>query len=321
MLPSLFAESLWPLVGILGLVVLFLLRGVVASGNWSRGRLYRQLRTLSAKGEGNPQTLRQAHRAAYASIFWSTLALQLYYGVTLASSFGLLITLLLPLPREIALYLRIVLTLISFSGALILLWYWQGWDDDRERTVHRQLRDIYEQQLAMQGVPARDPLTGLYTKAFFEEELRREANKLLQRPMPISIVILEIDNFPLFRARWGDEVADLTLARVGRAVAQNVRTYDWASRYGDHKFAIGLLRCSPDNAEQVGERVATSLKSLLLEEINRTYRTRLDFIWGTATLTKRGISLQWVSTEAERRLNQRRDLRRLGILTTVRVSP
>ena len=124
----------------------------------------------------------------------------------------------------------------TFGAALILLRFWQGWDDDRERVLRKRLRLAYEREQARRGLVVRDESTGLYSRKFFFRELRREVGRFFQRSLPISCLILELERFDDFKSQWGEGVAEEGLKRIGQALEQNVRSYDIVARYGPNRF-------------------------------------------------------------------------------------
>lgn len=298
-----FAPSIWPLLGLMAIIVLFLLRGVVVAGKWRRKQLLRQMDTLADPRRNTSVEIAKAIRAERATDFWEMLARRFYFGIALTSALGLLLIQFLPLTTTQSLYVKGVLTLITFGATSILLWYWQGWDDDRERVLRKRLRLASEREQARQGLVVRDQSTGLYSREFFRRELRREVGRFFQRSLPISCLILELERFDDFKSRWGESVAQATLKRIGQAIEQNVRPYDIVARYGSNRFAVALLRCKREDANGVGQRVIGNVTHLVLKEMNRRYTEQLEFVWVSCTLPGKGRTPEEAMATAERILD------------------
>jgi len=302
-----FAASIWPLLGLMAIIVLFLLRGVVVAGKRRRKRFLRQMDTLADPRRKTSAEIAMAMRAQRATDFWEILARRSYFGIALTSALGLLLVQFLPLTATQGLYVKGVLTLITFGATLILLWYWQGWEDDRERVLRKRLRLAYEREQARRGLVVRDESTGLYNREFFLQELRREVGRFFQRSLPISCLILELERFDDFKSQWGEGVAQATLKRIGQAIEQNVRSYDIAARYGPNRFAVALLKCKREDADGVGQRVTGNVTHLVLKEMNRRYAEQLEFVWVSCTLPQKGKTPEEALAAAERMLDFKKE--------------
>lgn len=298
-------SALWSLLGVVAVVILFFLRGVVVAGKAKRHHWARQVEALN--GQANGAKMKRAQRAERATDFLEILARRIYYSIALLSALGLVVSQFLPLTSTQSLYLKLILTLLTLGATLILLWYWQGWDDDRERVLRKKLRQAQEKELERKGQVVRDPLTELYTRDFFAQQLGQEASRLFRRSLPLSCLILEVEGLEALGARRGEEPTQDALKRIGQAIFQNVRAYDFVCRYDSQKFAVALLRCSRENAGGVGKRVTDNLDRLLLREMNREYATRVRLLWGAATLPQGAQTPEELMAGAERDLNREKE--------------
>jgi diguanylate cyclase (GGDEF)-like protein len=294
----------------MAIIVLFLLRGVVVAGKWRRKQFLRQMDILTDPRRNTSAEIAKAMRAERATDFWEMVTRHFYLGIALTSALGLLLVQFLPLTATQSLYVKCVLTLITFGTASILLWYWQGWEDDRERVLRKRLRLAYEREETRRGLVVRDQSTGLYSREFFLRELRREVGRFFQRSLPISCLILELEPFDDFKCQWGEGVAEATLKRIGQAIEQNVRSYDIVARYGPHRFAVALLKCKREDADGVSQRVTGNVTHLFLNEMNRRYTEQLEFVWASCTLPRKGSSPEEAMATAERMLDFKKEERR-----------
>lgn len=305
-----FTPSIWPLLGLMAITVLFFLRGVVVAGKWRRRQFLGQMDILADPRRKTSAEIAKAMRAERATDFWEMLARRFYFGIALTSALGLVLVQFLPLTTTQSLYVKWILTLITFGATLILLWYWQGWEDDRERVLRKRLRLAYEREQARRGLVVRDESTGLYSREFFCRELRREVGRFFQRSLPISCLILELERFDDFKSQWGESVAETTLKRIGQAIEQNVRSYDIVARYGPDRFAVALLKCRREDADGVGQRITGNVTHLVLKEMNRRYAEQLKFVWVSCTLPRKGKTPEETMAAAERMLDFKKEERR-----------
>jgi len=294
----------------MAIIVLFLLRGVVVAGKWRRKQFLRQMDILTDPRRKTSAEIAKAMRAERATDFWEMLARRFYFGIALTSALGLLLVQFLPLTTTQSLYVKCLLTLITFGATSILLWYWQGWEDERERVLRKRLRLAYEREQARRGLVVRDESTGLYSREFFLRELRREAGRFFQSALPISCLILELERFDDFKSRWGESVAEATLKRIGQAIEQNVRSYDIVARYGPNRVAVALLKCKREDADGVGQRVTGNVTHLVLNEMNRRHTEQLEFVWASCTLPRKGKTPEEAMATAKRMLDFKKQERR-----------
>jgi len=108
-----------------------------------------------------------------------------------------------------------------------------------------------------------DGLTGLYNHRYFYERLNQEIARAQRYGLPLSLLMIDIDDFKHFNDRFGHPVGDLVLTEVGHILGTNIRTgIDIAARYGGEEFTIVLPNTTRDGAEVVGARLARRLSSL-----------------------------------------------------------
>jgi PAS domain S-box-containing protein len=93
----------------------------------------------------------------------------------------------------------------------------------------------WERQLRFGGTP--DALTGLYNRAFFDEEMARLQKG---RQFPVSLILADVDQLKATNDRYGHTEGDELLKRAARAVSQPFRAGDIVARVGRDEFAVLL---------------------------------------------------------------------------------
>ncbi len=87
----------------------------------------------------------------------------------------------------------------------------------------------------------RDGLTGLYNHRHFQERLRQECRRAQRYGTPLSLLMLDLDDFKEFNDQYGHQIGDEALREVGQILfAVTRRGVDLAARYGGEEFAIIL---------------------------------------------------------------------------------
>ena len=108
-----------------------------------------------------------------------------------------------------------------------------------------------------------DGLTGLYNHRYFYERLNQEIARAQRYGLPLSLLMIDIDDFKHFNDRFGHPAGDLVLKEVGHILGSNLRAgIDIAARYGGEEFTIVLPNTARDGAQVVGTRLARRLSAL-----------------------------------------------------------
>ncbi|NLH48773.1 MAG: diguanylate cyclase [Myxococcales bacterium] len=117
----------------------------------------------------------------------------------------------------------------------------------------------------MEQMAARDGLTECHNHRYFQEWLDHELHRALRMPIPISLVMCDIDNFKKFNDKYGHPLGDQVLKTVARIFRGNVRKNDLAARYGGEEFALVLLNSDHANAVKFADRVRREVEKARID--------------------------------------------------------
>ena len=104
----------------------------------------------------------------------------------------------------------------------------------------------------MKHLSMHDNLTGLYNRAYFEQELLRLQQ---ENCYPLAIIVCDIDGLKLINDTLGHEKGDVLLKSTTQVVCSSLRNQDVIARIGGDEFAILLPFCSKKNAETLCDRI------------------------------------------------------------------
>lgn len=85
-----------------------------------------------------------------------------------------------------------------------------------------------------------DALTGLLNRGAIEEELAREMKRSYRTKLPVSVVMVDVDDFKAVNDRFGHTAGDEALREVGAALAHLLRSTDRVGRFGGDEFLAVL---------------------------------------------------------------------------------
>jgi GGDEF domain-containing protein len=274
-----------PVIGALGIAVLVLIQTLAVAGRWRRSRWRKSIQEMEAAGIVPSQKfIERAERAERSSDFFSVQVRRAYYAVVFISSIILLFLPVFPLAAGMQILVRTALTALTFSGAVLLAYYWQGWDDDLDRLLRRRLRDAQERELERKGLPVRDAQTGVYTAEFWLHLLEGQIGWPIRRPLPISGLVVEVQGLDEFSRLYSATTVTHILGMIARGVEHSVRSSDIVCRTRSGRFAVALFRCSRESSEKVARRVVVNTTRLVLRGVNAGYRVELSLRWAAATL-------------------------------------
>ncbi len=122
------------------------------------------------------------------------------------------------------------------------------------RTLTRLHTRVQEQAVT-------DPLTGLWNRRHMAETLELEVSRARRFQHPISLIILDVDDFKQINDREGHLQGDIVLEAVADGVRAGTRSIDVAARYGGDELAIILVETDREGALILGERLADRMRS------------------------------------------------------------
>lgn len=100
-----------------------------------------------------------------------------------------------------------------------------------------------------------DDLTKLYNSRYFYRRLEEEINRLIRYKQPLSLLLIDIDDFKKINDRYGHMKGDQALRMAGEIIKNCVRRTDTTYRYGGEEFTVILPSTGLENAINVAERI------------------------------------------------------------------
>lgn len=100
-----------------------------------------------------------------------------------------------------------------------------------------------------------DEKTGVYNNKFFKTISEMEFAKAKRGLEPLSLLIVDIDDFKKLNDTYGHLAGDATLRRLGTILKESIRKYDIVARFGGEEFLILFPETTLNRARKVAERL------------------------------------------------------------------
>jgi diguanylate cyclase (GGDEF)-like protein len=105
----------------------------------------------------------------------------------------------------------------------------------------------------------RDPLTELWNRSRFDEELRQRLNEARRYEEHGAVLLIDLDALKKVNDTFGPSVGDAAVKRVAGALVRVTRDSDFVARLGGGEFAVLLPRSDAAGARRCAERILADL--------------------------------------------------------------
>lgn len=133
-----------------------------------------------------------------------------------------------------------------------------------EEYSHDLERKIAERTKQLDELSQRDPLTNLYNRRSFEEQLHQELARGKRTGSSLSLVYFDVDKFKLINDKKGHSAGDQVLISIADTLLAKCRELDSPCRLGGDEFCIILPNCDQEYAEAFCHRIINELKKTKL---------------------------------------------------------
>ena len=192
-------------------------------------------------------------------------------------------------------------------GILCLILLFNGWLVYRQwkfRRLRAQLSDggaVREVQVAQGSVL--DPVTGLHTRAFVEQQLGKEIVRARRLNCALSLAAIHLEDFSEMSKRYGPSATDEILKELARRLKKACRGSDFAVRLANDDFLLVLPECESGEVGTVLKRLGALEMVCAGRKVNIAYTTGwVDYRAGEppAELLKRATQLLHLYKNADK---------------------
>ncbi len=130
---------------------------------------------------------------------------------------------------------------------------------------------LTQQRREMEKQAVHDPLTGLHNRRMFEERLNHEFERAKRYGRPMSVLMIDVDDFKAINDKYGHHCGDLVLQKIAAVIGGRTRKADIAARYGGEEFVVLLPEISLEGGVQAGEKLRQDIAALCFDERGRPF--------------------------------------------------
>ena len=106
-----------------------------------------------------------------------------------------------------------------------------------------------------------DSLTTLWNHGYFQDTLGLEIEKAKQANQPLSLVIIDLDDFKKLNDTWGHQNGDIIIRELAKILKESAREIDYVCRYGGEEFSVILPNTNKDQACVIAERMRENIQN------------------------------------------------------------
>lgn len=117
-----------------------------------------------------------------------------------------------------------------------------------------------------------DDLTGLYNMRSIYQKLENEIGRAKRYNRSISVVMMDMDNFKEVNDTNDHLFGSFVLSEVGKLIRNNIRSIDFAARYGGDEFLIALSETGLEGAQLLAERIRQVIAAYTFEKDGNSIR-------------------------------------------------
>lgn len=152
-------------------------------------------------------------------------------------------------------------------------------DQRQEKILEEYRQQLEDARIKLSNLANLDELTHLHSRRALQEKLADEVKRTARYGLPISLLLVDVDQYQQFNDTFGNPAGEEVLRDVGRVLSETTRSTDFAARYGGEEFAILLPGTGSKGATTSAEKIRRAVAEEPWQKRNITVSV------GVATLT------------------------------------
>lgn len=140
-----------------------------------------------------------------------------------------------------------------------------SYNHELEKQIAARTADLSEANRKLQQLSEIDGLTGIANRRKFDFDLDMEWRRAIRDHQPLSLLMIDIDNFKEYNDQYGHPEGDKCLQQVATVLdASMQRASDVVARYGGEEFVVILPGVNAQSAVEVAEKIRLAVENMKL---------------------------------------------------------
>ncbi len=140
-------------------------------------------------------------------------------------------------------------------------------DYNYDIAIYAAFQDITSRknrEALLKNQATRDPLTSLFNRRYFEEEVSKRIALSRMNGTNFSVLMIDADHFKRVNDTYGHKVGDKVLIELASTSERALRDVDIVARYGGEEFVIYLDEVNADEAKNVADRLRETISNIVV---------------------------------------------------------
>lgn len=152
-----------------------------------------------------------------------------------------------------------------------------------EREVKRRTAELEQANAKLEQLARTDPLTNVFNRRVLRGALLKEVERSSRSRLPLSLLMLDVDNFKHYNDVNGHQAGDEVLRMMGRELSDGRRLNDVVARYGGEEFAILLADTPREAATVLASQIRDKIEQQVVANEEQQPGGKLTISVGVAT--------------------------------------
>ncbi|MDH3620458.1 MAG: GGDEF domain-containing protein [Gammaproteobacteria bacterium] len=159
---------------------------------------------------------------------------------------------------------------------------------ERVRSHNRVIADNFGELKKFERHATTDALTSLANRHAMEDTFPKQIARCIEDENPVSLIMIDIDNFKQFNDMFGHIAGDRALSAVSKILRAQFRPRDLLVRYGGDEFAVLLPDIAEERALEIAERVRSAVSGETADGEDSLIQIPVRISMGVAELQPQG---------------------------------
>ena len=128
------------------------------------------------------------------------------------------------------------------------------------RELNKKNRELEKANNKIRELTRRDPLTGVFNRRYLSEHLNRVIPLSKRKKLPLSLIMLDIDDFKNINDNHGHDIGDKVLTEITNLISYSIRSEDFLARFGGEEFILVLDYSDIIQASLIAEKIRKKIE-------------------------------------------------------------